>query len=151
MTGYSTNLAPMYTVWKKLFVASWNGFKSDINQLKENLARHRRLIESRASLTQFEETQIIRLAAEQNLKRTKEDARRRRRRDVFRWLSSPDIDAVHERHARARGWSTQSCAWLLQDPAFRDWFDPNFCQTPLLWLNGKPGAGTEFLGSCAVD
>ncbi|KLU87314.1 hypothetical protein MAPG_06315 [Magnaporthiopsis poae ATCC 64411] len=138
-------------MWKKLFLASWNGFKSDINQLKENLARHRRLIESRASLTQFEETQSIRLAAEENLRRTNEDAQRRRRRDVFRWLRSPDMDAFHERHARARGWSTQSCAWLLQDPAFKDWFDPNFCQTPLLWLNGKPGAGKSVLASFVVD
>ncbi|KAL8370099.1 hypothetical protein RB595_000459 [Gaeumannomyces hyphopodioides] len=138
-------------MWKRLFLANWSGFKSDISQLKENLARHRRLIETRASLTQFEETQSIRLAAEENLKQTKENTQRRRRRDVFRWLGSADIEAVHERHMTARAWSPQSYTWLLQDPVFKEWFDLDFCTTPLLWLNGKPGAGKSVLASFVVD
>ncbi|KAL8303462.1 hypothetical protein RB597_005051 [Gaeumannomyces tritici] len=138
-------------MWKRLFLANWSGFKTDISQLKENLARHRRLIESRASLTQFEETQSIRAAAEENLKQTKEDTQRRRRRDVFQWLGSADMEAVHERHVTARAWSSKSCNWLAQDPVFKDWFDSDFCTMPLLWLNGKPGAGKSVLASFVID
>ncbi|KAH9427153.1 hypothetical protein MCOR02_012446 [Pyricularia oryzae] len=90
-------------MWKQLFVASWGGFKSEIKLLKDNLGRHRRLIESRASLTQFEEVLNIRANAEKYFKELKDGENRRRREAVFRWLSSADVEAVHEQTCRRQG------------------------------------------------
>ncbi|KAI6553144.1 hypothetical protein MCOR04_010777 [Pyricularia oryzae] len=138
-------------MWKQLFVASWGGFKSEIKLLKDNLGRHRRLIESRASLTQFEEVLNIRANAEKYFKELKDGENRRRREVVFRWLSSADVEAVHEQRVDARAWSSQSCSWLLQAQLFQHWFDPMYCQTPLLWLNGKPGSGKSVLASLIIE
>lgn len=60
---------------------------------------------------------------------------------MSQWLSSPNIEAAHEQHVKARSSNPTSCRWILGDDSFQRWFDRVYCSTPLLWINGKPGAG----------
>lgn len=130
------------TVWRSLFQSSWKGFSSEIDMVKDNLARHRRLIETRASLVEFETVQNLRTQSETNFRELKLAEDRRRKTSVFQWLSSPNVQISHERCLEARTWNPKSCHWILADNRFQDWLDPLFCSTPLLWINGKPGAGS---------
>lgn len=111
-----------------------------------NMNRHKLLIESRASLIEFDQIQRTRASTEANLRETKATEARRQRAAVFEWLSSPNMDAVHERHVNARSANPKSCRWILDDDRFRRWFDPVYCSIPLLWINGKPGAGKPSTG-----
>ncbi|KAF6814021.1 nacht and tpr domain protein [Colletotrichum sojae] len=43
-----------------------------------------------------------------------------------------------------------TCKWLLEHPGFRNWKEKD-CETPILWLNGKHGAGKTFICGSAVD
>ncbi|KAJ3536177.1 hypothetical protein NM208_g5825 [Fusarium decemcellulare] len=128
-------------LWKQLFKSNWKGFTSEISLLKDNLRRHKQLIEGRASLVEFETVQNLRISSQTHFRDSREAEARRRRTAVFQWLASPDVEAVHERHVKARSSNPESCRWMLHDARFQQWFDPLYCSTPLLWVNGKPGAG----------
>ncbi|KAK0627895.1 hypothetical protein B0T14DRAFT_146177 [Immersiella caudata] len=114
-------------LWRPLFQSSWKGFAAEIDLLKDNLARHRRLIETRASLVEFEAVQNPRKQSEANFRELKLAEERRRRTAVLQWLSSPGVHSAHERCLEARAWSPTSCHWILADPCFQDWVDPLFC------------------------
>lgn len=128
-------------VWRSLFQTSWKGFASEIGLLKDNLTRHRRLIETRASLVEFETVQNLRTRSEANFRELKLAEERQCRSAVFQWLSSPNVQDAHERCLEARSWNPKSGHWILAENSFQEWFDPLYCSTPLLWINGKPGAG----------
>lgn len=41
----------------------------------------------------------------------------------------------------SNGVRAEAGSWLLADPRFKVWVAPIFCNNPLLWITGKPGAG----------
>lgn len=128
-------------VWKQFFQATWKGFVSKIQGLKDSLRHHRQLIESRATIVEIEEIRSLRRTTEAKLDNLQKADMARRKAAVFRWLSSADTEVVHERHLKARSDNHNAGQWLLDDHRFQKWFDPVYCSTPLLWMNGKPGAG----------
>ncbi|KAK0723346.1 hypothetical protein B0T26DRAFT_773091, partial [Lasiosphaeria miniovina] len=64
-------------LWRSPFQTSWKGFASEIDLLKNNLARHRRLIQTRGSLVEFEAVQNIRTQSEANFRELKLSKERR--------------------------------------------------------------------------
>ncbi|EOO02494.1 putative nacht domain protein [Phaeoacremonium minimum UCRPA7] len=54
--------------WYKLFDAVWSAFLVKLRELKEKMERHKHLIESQASIVQFEEAQKFREIVEANFK-----------------------------------------------------------------------------------
>ncbi|KAF5004029.1 hypothetical protein FDECE_9442 [Fusarium decemcellulare] len=138
-------------LWKQLFKSNWKGFTSEISLLKENLRRHKHLIEGRASLIEFETIQNLRTSSQAYFRETREAEIRRRRIAVLQWLASPNVEAIHERHVKARSSNPEACRWMLQDSRFQQWYDPLYCSTPLLWINGKPGAGKSVMASMIIE
>ena len=122
---------------------------SDVAMLKENLRRHKQLIEGRASLIEFENVRHLRLLAEESFQSLKATEGTRRKAVIFQWLSCPGVEVAHERHLEVRAANPQSCHWILREDLFQKWFDPLYCSTPLLWINGKPGAGTQ-ISECLI-
>ncbi|KAI0376807.1 hypothetical protein F5Y04DRAFT_273551 [Hypomontagnella monticulosa] len=138
-------------LWKQLFQATWKGFVSKIENLRDNMRRHRQLIESRATLIQFEAVQTHRRLTEVKFQEMYEADLTRRRAAVLLWLSPANVEEIHERHTLARSGNPSAGQWLMSDNRFQKWFDPLYCSTPLLWLNGKPGAGKSVLASIIID
>lgn len=133
-------------MWKKLIHALWRNFQSDFGILLQQLRRHQRLLESQANIIHFEESLKARETAEVLLKESRE-AEKKRQTDVVRaWLASPNVEIDQQTHQAVRKQSPDSGSWLLTAPKFRSWFDPDFCSTPLLWINGIPGAGKQSRG-----
>jgi hypothetical protein len=81
------------------------------------------------------------MMAEAEYQRHRDDEERHRRIIVRNWLSAASIDADQETSANARKDCPDSGRWLLKSNYMQAWFNAEYCATPLLWLNGIPGAG----------
>ncbi|KAI1777216.1 hypothetical protein F4818DRAFT_409587 [Hypoxylon cercidicola] len=138
-------------LWKQLFQATWRGFTDKIHHLKKNLERHRRLIESHATIVEFEEIQRIRESARRDFEFHQKAENDRRRLRVMEWLSPFSAEDLQDRYRETRSICGDTGRWLLDDSRFQKWFSPDHCQTPSLWINGIPGAGKTILASVIVD
>ncbi|KAI2633104.1 hypothetical protein GGS26DRAFT_555304 [Hypomontagnella submonticulosa] len=140
-----------HRLWKQLFQATWRGFTVKIQHLRENLRRHRHLIESRATIVQFEEIQKLRDSANLEFKAHQRAETDRRRLRVTQWLSPFSMENLQDQYRETRSICANAGGWLIQDPRFRKWFNPSQHMWPLLWINGIPGAGKTILASVIVD
>ncbi|KAI8631124.1 hypothetical protein F5Y19DRAFT_473523 [Xylariaceae sp. FL1651] len=137
--------------WKTLFRTSWAGFAPYLEQIRESIARSERSIISNVSVTEFEEIRNLRTSALHTFKTHRAAHDVSCRATVMQWLSPFNCEAEQNRHRRTRSICVSPGTWLLNDPRFKQWFSPEFCSTPLLWLNGIPGAGKTILASIIVD
>lgn len=128
-------------MWKQLFHAVWKSFNTEFQAILRNLREHRSLIESQASLTQFAEILRTRELADIALDKSNEVEKCRRRETVYQWLSPAKSEVDQETYMKIRQEYPDTGHWLLKVNRFHSWFDPVFCSTQLLWLNGIPGAG----------
>lgn len=117
-----------------------------IQTLKDNFKRHRQLLEQRASLIEFEQIMCLKRHAEVESLERQRRSYSNKRESVLRWLASADCEAIHESLVAERSSNPKAGEWLLEDERFKKWFHPLYCSTPLLWLNGLPGAG-KWVGS----
>ncbi|KAF2726766.1 hypothetical protein EJ04DRAFT_452711 [Polyplosphaeria fusca] len=135
--------------WKELFHATWRSFSNTVAHLSKNLHRHKNLIESQASIIQFEALQDLRTQSQRHFEEQNMAELDRRRLSVLQWLCAVDVQARQEYVARLRYGRTGQ--WLLNDPRFVKWFSIDYCAEPLLWLNGIPGAGKTVLASLVIQ
>ena len=105
------------------------------------MKRHRGLIETRATIMEFQEMRALRENSELLHKSAVEAENDRRRDLVKQWLLGFCNENELERNLRVRVVASGSGRWLLEKSIFRGWFSPNLCSAPLLWLTGIPGAG----------
>ncbi|KAI0010504.1 hypothetical protein F4779DRAFT_577169 [Xylariaceae sp. FL0662B] len=136
---------------KQVFQATWRGFTRKIEHLKENLRRHKQLIESHATIVQFEEIQRLRDDARRTFESHQRGEMDRHRLRVIQWLSPFNVDNLQAQYTETRSICGDAGRWLLNDSRFQKWFNPNQCLSPLLWINGIPGAGKTILASAIVD
>lgn len=153
MAQKSVLLADMYYVeaWKQLFSALWKGSLVKLEELKNNMERHRRLIVEQASIAQFQEFQRMRVTAEVKFSELQDEYLRRRWPVVQNWLNAYNSSIHQKACAAARSECPGSGQWLFANARFKRWFDPLFCSTPLFWLKGIPGAGKTVLVSTIVE
>jgi hypothetical protein len=138
-------------VWRQLFDACSKSFLLTVNKLKDNIGRHCRLIQSRATLSDYEDAQRARQKANHDLQELRSANLSQRRDAVLDWLSPARLDEIHERHISARSDNPNAGRWLLENDAIQQWLHPLYCSTPLLWLKGKPGAGKTVLASVVIE
>ncbi|KAH0563509.1 hypothetical protein GP486_001930 [Trichoglossum hirsutum] len=105
------------------------------------MRQHKHLIESQASIVEFEEIQKLRKLADVEFQNAKDADLDRRRSKIFQWLSPASSETIQEGCEKIRSEYPGTGQWLLRDDRFQRWFDPRFCTNPLLWLSGIPGAG----------
>jgi hypothetical protein len=105
------------------------------------MQQHRHLIESQASLVEFVEVQKVREIAEIEFQNARNADIDRRRSKVLQWLSPASSQIIQEGCEKARAEYPGTGQWLFSNERFSKWFHPDFCQSPLLWLSGIPGAG----------
>lgn len=127
-------------MWKQIFQAAWRGFRSKIDLIKSRMRRNSGLIRSEASLAEFEEVRMKHQAMMDEFDCQRRAEFDRRRNYVTQWLCAPNTQAVHEEITEAKI-CPDAGSWLVTDHRFKKWLDPVFCDDPLLWMTGKPGAG----------
>jgi hypothetical protein len=99
------------------------------------------LIENQASLISYEEIRSIRINTEAQAIQRRQADLEWRQITVRNWLGTSNHMHEQEKGAAIRAEFPTSGDWLLQQDQFKAWFDRDYCSAPLLWLNGKPGAG----------
>ncbi|KAJ2988150.1 hypothetical protein NUW58_g4128 [Xylaria curta] len=137
--------------WRTLFISTWADFLTCLDQIKENIARSRRVIEGNVSYKELEEVQNIRASSLQTFRANKAAQDASRRVVVMQWLSSYSCETDQARYRKTRSICHSPGEWLLKDSRFQNWSVAEFCSDPLLWLNGIPGAGKTILASVVVD
>lgn len=125
-----------------VFQATRSNFSSRIEVLTGKMRQHKHLIESQASIAEFEEIQKVREVAHIEFRNARELDVDRRYSKVLQWLSPASLEAVQEDCEKARSEYSGTGQWLLRDERSQRWFDRDFCSNPLLWLSGIPGAGS---------
>ncbi|KAF2973525.1 hypothetical protein GQX73_g157 [Xylaria multiplex] len=137
--------------WKALFLSTWGDFATCLDQISENIARNHRLIKSNVSYKDLEEIQNIRASSIQTFKTNKTAQDISRRATIMQWLFSYNCELDQARHRKMRSICKTPGAWLLRDSRFKEWSSTEFCSSPILWLNGIPGAGKTILASIVID
>jgi hypothetical protein len=60
---------------------------------------------------------------------------------VLNWLSSADMRLDQEAYVSIQHEHPTTGRWVLENPTIKSWSDPANDLTPLVWINGIPGAG----------
>lgn len=134
----------MLAAWKHLYHATWKTFQRDFGLIIDKLEEHKADIHRHSSLAQFEERQRAQAFAEATFRSLLEDEESRRRIAVINWLNATGMMDIQARIADLRADHPETGQWLLRKLALRSWMDFRTRCSPLLWLNGIPGAGKIF-------
>ena len=129
------------TAWKKLFHSSWKTFKTQFQYLLGSLSRHKSLIENQASLLDYEQSKLARVAAENSFGDIAKAEKKRRSLAVTDKIRPPNSRIDQDKAKETRQEYPESGKWILRQASLRDWMDLNRPNLPLLWVNGIPGAG----------
>ena len=130
-----------HTAWKHLFHSSWKTFKTQFHYILGSLNRHKHLVESQASLVEYEQSKVARLAAENSFEEMAKAEKSRRYLAVAEKIHPPNTRTDHEGAVETRHEHPESGRWILQHRSLRDWMDFTRPDGPVLWINGIPGAG----------
>ena len=131
------------TAWKKLFHSSWKTFRTQFQYILNSLSRHKTLIETQASLADYEQSKLARVAAKNSFEEIAEAERKRQSLAVTDKIRSPNPRIDQDKAKEARQEYPESGKWILRNASLRDWMDLECPNVPLLWVNGIPGAGTS--------
>lgn len=139
-------------MWWKLFDAAWKTFQTRVGPCMKRLAANRRLLEQTADLDHFKEFRQSRREEMARLDLMLRHEQERRRKEVFQWLGDANPASVyHQDLCQVRAASPKCGQWLFDKEDFQRWFTPDLCLSPLLWMNGKPGAGKTVLASLVIE
>ena len=131
----------MAVAWRQLFHSSWKTFRTQFQCILTSLSRHKHLVESQASLVEYEQSNAARVIAQSSFEDAAKAERLRRLLAVIEKINAPSTIADHEAFTELRQEYPPSGRWILQHPFFRNWKDFTCPHADLLWINGIPGAG----------
>lgn len=95
-------------------------------------------------MSAMQELRETRRVLEAECQKRQEQESTNRRLAVNAWLSPVDSVSDHDDALAVQQGDSDSGRWLLQQDLVREWSNPNSRSEPLLWINGKPGAGMTF-------
>ncbi|KAI9665474.1 MAG: hypothetical protein M1831_001616 [Alyxoria varia] len=127
---------------KKLIQAIWKTSRTDFNPILESLKRHKFLLDTQEFRLKLEGT------ARENTRREEQE----RLREVHAWIGYDYVAEDDQEHfENIRSYVVQdSGRWALERPQYKQWASSGRQMSPLLWLNGIPGAGKTIVASCIV-
>ena len=127
--------------WKKLFHSSWKTFRTQFQYILSSLSRHKSLIENQASLLDYEQSKLDRIAAQNSFAKIVEAEKKKRLLAVTDKIRPPNSRIDQDKAEETRQAYPESGKWILRHAYLRDWMDLSCPNVPLLWVNGIPGAG----------
>lgn len=139
------------SAWKQFFRSSWKTFNTRFQCILSNLSRHRNLIESQASLVEYEQSKLARLAAQNSFEEIAKSEKDRRFIAVIEKVHPPNSLNDHEQAVEARQEHPGTGRWILGAGQLRQWMDPLATDVPVLWVNGIPGAGKTIIAALIIE
>jgi hypothetical protein len=116
-----------------------------LNDIKATLGESQRLKEAQA-----EDLHAIRtLLADMNKDMTPHSVALKIYEQNMRALKATSDQQSDFRAKIARRLPEQTCTWIFDQPAFRDWYDS--ANSAMLWISGGPGFGKSILMASIID
>ena len=152
---HSTNQGiPRGLAWKIVFESLWKTFHLRFQGILESLRKHRDLIDQEAHAINIAESKAWRNDQLSQIRqwRTEQDDRIQRvekerlatnTRDAITWLNvgEDQNDVIAKLLNKYHGTNTH---WALEEANVLSWLGKG-AESPVLWLNGKPGSGESLI------
>ena len=128
--------------WKKLFSASWDGFREPFSEILSALKKHQALLEKEEHLSNFENVNSMTESLNVMIKDLveKDEQNRRQQVDAYRWLSAADYSSDHNHFLSTRSGFPRTSMWLFQRRDMISWQDSS-SDVSIFWLHGMLGSG----------
>lgn len=139
-------------LWKRFFKSMWKDFGTKFNGILKKLLHHKKLVEDRATLTQYRRYQEDMTDMKSKLDEIVIEETNKKRREVKEWLavdSPPEFD--HDAYRETRGDYPGTGDWIAEHETIKSWLDADNPPRPLLWMTGIPGAGKTILASVVIE
>lgn len=143
--GFSTNFLILDKIlmsrlgWKYFFESLWPRHRDKINVVMNHIERHTLLMRNEVRLEHIQAEHTARLRALEHFERTERSHRQQEYHTIETGISptkyDTKLDWLHGRVCEGTG------RWLMNDPIFVKWLDPQDTSSKVLWLQGIPGAG----------
>ncbi|KAI9684612.1 MAG: hypothetical protein M1822_005700 [Bathelium mastoideum] len=135
--------------WRIFFESIWPRYAGKIAVIRQNMERHRLLLDSEVTLAHISESHTARLQA---LKAYEEAYEFQQRQDFASTKSSLHPELYDQELERiSEGCISRTGRWLTNNFAFQAWSDPQDVAHRVLWIEGIPGAGKTYLSSRIVQ
>jgi hypothetical protein len=151
-TRYPSSLLNGYIAWSLIFLSLWKDFRSRFDSIVESLKKQRDFVDREAISIDIVESKKSRNRAQEeiqqrqrkdmeNLELSEKNTRISHLQHSLAWLTVDETiqEAELERISRRR--HDKTCEWITKESRMKAWLKDD-AQNMLLWLNGKPGAGT---------
>lgn len=130
--------------WRQLFRATWKDFDAQFAHILKDLAQHKALIESQATLIHFQEAQVAREKARMDFEKAETERKHHHYVLVRDWLSPTDALLDQTAASNIRTPLPETGRWVLEGEKVKAWCQSDVPKWPKLWMYGIPGAGTRF-------
>jgi hypothetical protein len=131
-------------VWKQVFHATWNSLHAEFRHIRDDLVRHKSLVERRANIVEFEEIRAIKARIDEEFTQQRKNNQLNQRIAVRQWLNGARVEEDYEAKSSARHQYTGACRWIMKEREFERWSDIDSTASSVLWITGIPGAGNNF-------
>lgn len=110
--------------WKKFFRAMWKDFDTNFGGIKKSLARHKDLVECRATISQYRVYREDVADMKAKLEELVMEERAKKLAAVKEWLAVGSIqEEDHERFTEIRTMYKDTGKWILKNEHIREWMD----------------------------
>jgi hypothetical protein len=151
----------VFIAWSLIFLSLWKDFRGRFDSIVESLKKQRDFVDGEAISIGIVESKESRNRAQEEIQERQrkdrerlEDAEKHTRishlQHSVAWLNVDETiqEAKLERISSRR--HDKTCEWITKGTRMKAWLK-NDVQNVLLWLNGKPGAGTPTKPSSQMD
>lgn len=121
----------------------WKDFESRFTGILESLARHRELVDKEAISIDIAEARSWRIRAEEDIERREKQRKEQQLHYVIGWLAVDDLLQEEEFDRLSERRQDGTCEWVESSSQLKAW-NENGNSEPIIWINGIPGAGTQF-------
>jgi hypothetical protein len=150
------------SVWQRFFKSVWKGFSTDFKGILKNLGRHKDFVKDcmqisymetssdamarveAASAAQYRQYQSDLDEIRKQLACLIKDEEQTQLNNIREWLAvESKALSDHDAYRRIRKEYSTTTSWILDHDTIKDWIASDNPPTPLVWMHGIPGAGTN--------
>ena len=155
-------LLTVESVWQRFFKSVWKGFSTEFSGILKNLERHKGFVEDcmqisymetssdamarieAASAAQYRQYQSDLDEIRKQLACLIKDEEQTHLNNIREWLAVESQSlSDHDAYQNIRKEYSTTTSWILDHDTVKDWIASDNPPTPLVWMNGIPGAGTN--------
>ena len=123
-----------------LYSTLWRRFRRRLDIILESLSRNSDLIDREANSINIAQAQEQRIKADDEMEKQERARFTTQLQASLSWLGVEGAEQEDELVRLAELSHPNSCDWIQNQPKARSWMRLDK-DNPILWINGKPGAG----------